>query len=580
MRAVDIIHKKRIGEALTVEEISSLISSYVTGDVPDYQMSAFAMAVCFEGMTASETAALTQAMVASGDQVDLSDIKGVKVDKHSTGGVGDTTTLVLGPLVAALGIPVAKMSGRGLGHTGGTLDKLESIPGLHTDLSVAALVAQVRDVGLAVAGQTGNLTPADKQLYGLRDVTDTVQSIPLIASSIMSKKLASGADAIVLDVKVGDGAFMKDLDQAHALARTMVAIGKQAGRKTVAVLTSMQEPLGRAVGNALEVREAIQTLRGAGPPDLTELCLTLGAEMVVLAGAASTVEEARRQLQEVIDNGQAIAKFKAFVTAQGGDGRVADDLSLLPKAPVIATWKALSTGFIATLHAEAMGRVAMRLGAGRAKHDDVIDPAVGLVILRKVGQQVQVGEAVVEVHAPTQDAAEQALRELDACIVVSTHAVRPIELVLDIVRSDDGEATDGGEVDQLLAAATAAMDSAYVPYSNFRVGAALRLSSGEIVTGANIENASYGLSNCAERTAIFRARMRATTQPAETITMVAVVADSENPISPCGACRQVMAEFCAPDVPVWLGNLGADRLETSVAKLLPYAFDKSSMETV
>ncbi|MCL6452142.1 MAG: pyrimidine-nucleoside phosphorylase [Alicyclobacillus sp.] len=597
MRTVDLIHKKRLGEPLTADEITGLIAGYVAGEVPDYQMSAFAMAVCFQGMTAAETAALTQAMVASGERVDLSEIAGTKVDKHSTGGVGDTTTLVLGPLVAALGVPVAKMSGRGLGHTGGTLDKMEAIPGLRTDLTVEQLVAQVRDIGLAVAGQTADLTPADKKLYALRDVTDTVQSIPLIASSIMSKKLASGADAIVLDVKVGDGAFMKDLDDARTLARTMVEIGRRAGRKTVALLTSMEEPLGRAVGNALEVREAIQTLRGEGPEDLTELCLALGAEMAVLAGAAHSPEEARRTLLAVIENGQALAKLKAFIAAQGGDSRVVDDLSLLPKAPVVATWTAPRAGFVAALHAEEIGRVAMRLGAGRAKHDDVIDPAVGLVLLRKVGQTVQAGEAVVEVHAAREADAQRALRELDDCVVLSDAAVSPIRLILDTVRdvetapevgpaaSEAGQAASEArpanapeaDPDGLLAAAQAAMVHAYVPYSGFAVGAALRLSNGEIITGANIENASYGLTNCAERTALFRKRMQVPEDVA--IVAVAVVADSsDGPVSPCGACRQVLAEFCQPDVPVWLADLNGHRMQTTVAELLPYAFQKGQMD--
>lgn len=595
MRAVDIIHKKRLGEVLTAKEIDFLVQGYVQGVIPDYQMSAFSMAVCFQGMTSQETADLTKAMVASGDQVDLSNIDGIKVDKHSTGGVGDTTTLVLGPMVAALGVPVAKMSGRGLGHTGGTLDKLESIPGLHTNLSKDELIAQVKDIRLAVAGQTANLTPADKKLYALRDVTDTVQSIPLIASSIMSKKLASGADAIVLDVKVGDGAFMKDLDQARALAEAMVAIGSHAGRQTVAVLTTMEQPLGRAIGNALEVREAIATLRGEGPDDLTELCLTLGAEMVMLAKAARSVTEARDKLRETLANGAAIEQWKAFVRAQGGDPRVADDLILLPKAPVITTWRAGTDGYVAKVHAEEIGRVAMRLGAGRGTSDAAIDAAVGLVLQRKVGESVRAGEVVVEIHARTEDAATRAAKELDACIEIVSHTVEAPPLVLDVVReakSSSGPVHQPVDVIQaspydviqaaqndLLQAARDAMKKAYVPYSHFSVGAALRLSNGAVVTGANIENASYGLTNCAERTAIFRARMLHDVQGDTNIIEFAVVADSDGAISPCGACRQVMAEFCDADVPVVLADLKGEELHTTVGDLLPYAFDSHQFDS-
>lgn len=578
MRAVDLIHKKRLGEPLTREEIKFLVDGYVNGQIPDYQMSALCMAIVFQGMDEKETADLTQAIVESGEQIDLSEIPGVKVDKHSTGGVGDTTTLVLGPLVAALGVPVAKMSGRGLGHTGGTIDKMESIPGLRTDLSMDALVKQVKDIGVAVAGQTANLTPADKLLYGLRDVTDTVESIPLIASSIMSKKLASGADAIVLDVKVGEGAFMKDLEHARRLARAMVSIGSQSNRQTVAVLTSMEEPLGRAIGNALEVREAIQTLRGEGPEDLTELCLTLGAEMVVLAGKAETVEDARHQLKEVMENGKALRKFKEFIKAQGGDERVADDMSLLPKAPVVVSWHAPIKGFVKTLHAEELGRVAMRLGAGRSTHDEEINPAVGLVVQRKVGQPVHKDEAVVEVHAGTKEDAEQALRELDACIEIVSDTVDRLQLVFDVIREEDSKASPEIDSKGLLQAARDAMKQAYVPYSNFQVGAALLLSSGDVVTGANMENASYGLTNCAERTAVFRALMRPCMPSEEKIIAVAVVADSDGPVSPCGACRQVLSEFCDANVPVWLGDLRGGVLETTMEGLLPYSFQKHQME--
>lgn len=400
---VDVIEKKRNGKTLTKEEIEVFIKGYTNGTIPDYQASAFLMAVYFKGMTAEEQAHLTMAMVESGDQIDLSAIEGVKVDKHSTGGVGDTTTLILVPLVAACGVPVAKMSGRGLGHTGGTLDKLEAIEGFHIELTKEQFVQQVNDLKLAVIGQSGNLTPADQKIYALRDVTATVDSIPLIASSIMSKKIAAGADAIVLDVKSGDGAFMKTMEDSKALAEAMVAIGNQVGRNTMAIISDMSQPLGNAIGNALEVKEAIETLQGKGPEDLTELCLVLGSQMVVLGGQAKTLEEARGLLKEVIENGKALALFADLIEAQGGNPEVVKDVSLLPKAryeiPVVAE----KSGYVTKIEADDLGIAAMLLGAGRATKEDQIDLAVGIVLHKKVGDYVEAGEALVTLHANQED---------------------------------------------------------------------------------------------------------------------------------------------------------------------------------
>ena len=399
MRMVDLIEKKRNGRELTKEEIYFIVNGYTDGSIPDYQMSSFLMSVFFKGMTAEETANMTMAMVESGDQIDLSAIEGIKVDKHSTGGVGDTTTIVLAPLVAAVGVPVAKLSGRGLGHTGGTVDKFESIPGFQAEIEVNQFIKQVNEVKVAVTGPTGNLTPADKKIYGLRDVTATVNSIPLIASSIMSKKIASGSDAIVLDVKVGAGAFMKDVEGAKELAKAMVEIGNNVGRQTVAVISDMNQPLGFAIGNALEVKEAIDTLRGQGPKDLEELCLSLGSKMVVLAKHAETVEEARNMLQEVIANGKALEVFKEFVTAQGGDASVIDDPSKLAAAKYEIPVVAKEDGFVAEIEADHIGTAAMILGAGRATKESVVDLAVGLMLHKKIGDEVKKGDTIVTIHS-------------------------------------------------------------------------------------------------------------------------------------------------------------------------------------
>ncbi|ETT79768.1 MULTISPECIES: pyrimidine-nucleoside phosphorylase [Bacillus] len=399
MRMVDIIAKKRDGKELTTEEIKFFINGYTDGSIPDYQVSALAMAIFFKDMTDRERADLTMAMVESGETIDLSAIEGIKVDKHSTGGVGDTTTLVLGPLVAALDVPVAKMSGRGLGHTGGTIDKLEAVEGFHVEITKEQFIDIVNRDKVAVIGQTGNLTPADKKIYALRDVTGTVNSIPLIASSIMSKKIAAGADAIVLDVKTGAGAFMKTEEDAKELAHAMVRIGNNVGRQTMAVISDMSQPLGFAIGNALEVKEAIDTLKGEGPEDLTELVLVLGSQMVVLAKKANTLEEAREMLIEVMKNGKATAKFKEFLSNQGGDSSIVDNPEKMPQAKYVIDVPAKTSGVISNIVADEIGIAAMLLGAGRATKEDEIDLAVGLMLRKKVGDAVKEGEPFATIYA-------------------------------------------------------------------------------------------------------------------------------------------------------------------------------------
>lgn len=403
MRMVDLIDKKRDGESLSAEEIKWMIAEYTNGNIPDYQMSSMAMAIYFQDMNNDERAELTMAMVHSGDEIDLSAIEGTKVDKHSTGGVGDTTTLVLAPLVAAVGVPVAKMSGRGLGHTGGTIDKLESVDGFHVEISEDDFIRLVNEDKLAVIGQSGNLTPADKKLYALRDVTGTVNSIPLIASSIMSKKIAAGADAIVLDVKTGNGAFMKTLADAEALAHAMVKIGNNVGRQTMAIISDMSQPLGYAIGNALELKEAMDTLRGEGPDDLTELVMTLGSQMVVLGGKAETLEEARDLLQQAIDSGAALDKFRTFLKNQGGNPEVVDHPELLPQAQYQSELPAKESGVVTEIVANEMGIASMMLGAGRQTKEDDIDLSVGLVLHKKVGDSVKAGESLMTIYSNTED---------------------------------------------------------------------------------------------------------------------------------------------------------------------------------
>jgi pyrimidine-nucleoside phosphorylase len=429
---VDIIQHKRDGGRLTREQIYYAVQGFTRGDIPDYQMSAFAMAVYFRGMDEEEIADLTMAMAGSGDVVSLTGIAGIKVDKHSTGGVGDKTSLIVVPLVAAAGVPVAKMSGRGLGHTGGTVDKLESIRGFRIELPNEQFVRNVNENMMALVGQSGNLAPADKKLYALRDVTATVNSIPLIASSIMSKKIASGADAIVLDVKVGSGAFMKSLEDAKALASTMVSIGKSLKRRTIAVLSDMSEPLGSEVGNANEVAEAIQVLRGGGDARLKEICMTLAAYMTVAGGVHSTYDDARRGLDELLRSGRAVETFRKFVEAQGGDPAIVDDPGLLPQAEVHVSVRAEREGFVQSIDAETVGVTAMLLGAGRARKEDSIDYSVGISLRKKVGDPVKFGDVIAVIRSNRENNRDIAERLLGA-YTIGADKPEPVPVVHTVI---------------------------------------------------------------------------------------------------------------------------------------------------
>ncbi|WP_337405818.1 pyrimidine-nucleoside phosphorylase [Suilimivivens sp.] len=399
MRMYDLIMKKRNGGTLSRDEIFFMIEGYTKGNIPDYQMSAMMMAIYFNGMNEKETAALTMAMAESGDQLDLSGIQGIKVDKHSTGGVGDKTSLALTPMVSACGVKIAKMSGRGLGHTGGTIDKLESFQGFSTSLSEEAFIDQVNRIGISIIGQTKNLAPADKKLYALRDVTATVDNMSLIASSIMSKKLAAGADAIVLDVKTGSGAFMKEEADAMLLAGEMMTIGKNAGRKMMAVISDMDQPLGNAVGNALEVKEAIETLKGHGPADFTELCMTLGSCMLMVAEIAENEQQAREMLKEAVDSGKALDKLAELVEAQGGDKRMVYETGLLPKASSITPLLSEKDGYVEKIQCDEVGICALILGGGRETKESAIDLSVGIVLTKKVGSHVKAGEPLAYIHS-------------------------------------------------------------------------------------------------------------------------------------------------------------------------------------
>lgn len=438
MRAVEIIEKKRDGLALSAEEIRFFVEGFTRGEIPDYQAAAFLMAVYFQGMTPQETADLTMAMARSGRVLDLHDIAPVVVDKHSTGGVGDKVSLVVVPLVAAAGLPVGKMSGRGLSFTGGTIDKLESIRGLRVELTVEEFRAQLRRVGAVLCGQSADLAPADGKFYALRDVTGTVPSIPLIAASIMSKKIAAGADAIVLDVKVGNGAFMKTLDQARALARLMVDIGSRLGRRMVAVIADMNQPLGQAVGNALEVQEAIATLRGDGPPDFREHCLAIAAHMLHLGGRAASVAEGRRLAEETLVSGAAWEKFRGLVAAQGGDVRQIEEPERLPRARWIQEIPAPADGYLAEVRAYEVGMAALVLGAGRAHKGEPIDPAVGLIVHHKVGDAVWRGEPLFTVHANDKGRLAEAEAWLARAVRIQEEPAPPLPHIYETLSKVEG----------------------------------------------------------------------------------------------------------------------------------------------
>lgn len=436
MNMVGIIEKKKLGGSLTPEEIRFFVKGAADRSIPDYQSAALLMAIRLNGMTPEETTCMTLEMAHSGDMVDLSEIEGIPTDKHSTGGVGDTTTLVLAPLVAACGVPVAKMSGRGLGHTGGTLDKLESIAGFQIELTQEQFIKQVREIGCAVVGQSENLATADKRFYALRDVTSTVDSLPLIAGSIMSKKLASGAKAIVLDVKTGAGAIMHTLEESVALAQTMVRIGVDAGRGMVALVTDMGEPLGSHVGNALEVKEAIDVLAGRVQGPLTDVSIELGSHMLVLGGEAKDLAEGREKLRAALKSGAGLETLAKMIRAQGGDPRVCDDVNQLPMARHIVEVNALEAGIIASMDTMELGNTAQELGAGRKVKTDVIDHSVGFVLLRRIGQQVEAGEPLAVVHAADEASAERAVARIRAAIRVGQEKVEPTKLIHAVVTAD------------------------------------------------------------------------------------------------------------------------------------------------
>jgi pyrimidine-nucleoside phosphorylase len=433
MRTVDLILRKRGGDELSVEELQYLVNGYTSGDIPDYQMSALLMATYFNGMTDRELSALTEAMMQSGEVLTLSDIPGVKVDKHSTGGVGDKTSLICAPIAAAAGVPVPMISGRGLGHTGGTLDKLESIPGFRTDLTLDQFRAQLKELGLCFIGQSEEISPADKRLYALRDVTGTVESIPLIASSIMSKKMAEGIDALVLDVKVGNGAFMKKQVDARRLAQAMVGIGRRLDKKVQALITDMNQPLGYAIGNALEVMEVSQTLQKAGPADLTRLSLELAARMIFLGKITPTLDDARKLAEDKLMDGSAYAKFKQVVAAQGGNPQALDRFELLPNATGMREILSPRAGFVSAIMAEDIGRASQMMGAGRARKEDMIDPAVGVILEVKVGEKVEAGSVLCRLYYTGEENLDESADLVEDAFRISGTRPEERELILEVV---------------------------------------------------------------------------------------------------------------------------------------------------
>lgn len=434
MNTVELITKKRDGLALTEAEIEFLVRGYTAGNIPDYQMSAFLMAVYFNGMEKAETVALTQIMRDSGDVVDLSAIEGTKVDKHSTGGVGDKTTLIVGPMAAACGVPIAKMSGRGLGFTGGTIDKLEAIPGYKTSITEEEFMSQVNTKGISVIGQTGHIAPADKKIYALRDVTGTVENLSLITSSIMSKKLAAGSDAILLDVKCGSGAFMKTREDAESLAELMVEIGNADGKDTMAVITDMEQPLGKAIGNALEVREAIDVLKNDGPEDITELCITLAGLMIYMGKKAISPEEGMAKAKHTLEDGSALEKFKDLIEGQGGDISIIEDYDIMPKAEYCVELKAWDNGYIESMDAMKIGLASQHTGAGRESKEDVIDLSTGIILCKKIGDTVTIGETVCKIYVNDMKKAEKALEEVRNAVIISSKKPDKIQLIKKIIK--------------------------------------------------------------------------------------------------------------------------------------------------
>ena len=580
MHMYDLLIKKRDGEALSAEEISYMIHAYVAGEIEEYQMSAMLMAIYFQGMTDEETAALTKAMAESGTMVDLSAIDGIKVDKHSTGGVGDKTTFIVGPLVAACGGKVAKMSGRGLGHTGGTIDKMESIPHVRIALAQDEFFRIVNTIGVSIVGQSDTLAPADKKLYALRDVIGTVDSMPLIASSVMSKKLASGSDAILLDVKVGSGAFMKTVDDGLALARLMVHIGEANGRRTVALLTDMDCPLGQAVGNANEMREVIATLRGKGPADLTEEALLIAANMLYLCGKGS-YEECQVKVKNALSDGSGLEKLAAMIEVQGGDVFAVETKEAVTTAHEAYVY-ASSNGYVTHMDAEAIGLSAVHLGAGRLNKGDAINYRAGIYVLKKIGDAVQAGEALAKLTSDSKEGLADACNRYAAAVTIGDTPVQRAPLILARVTKDgverfdrgqdirEGQVADGSskeiDSDALLRQARKSREQAYVPYSHFPVGAAVLTESGAIYGGCNIENASFGLTNCAERTAIYKAVADGHTR----FKALAVIADTPDVCAPCGACRQVISEFAIPHI--ILANMEGRVATYTAEELLPLSF--------